>query len=222
MQGEEDKQQTNDSQPPAPDSVIRPGDQSVQPSPVPAQPETISEQPALTTQVDDPNEQSFTSQTTEDNYDGDGLDWSGPEFVSHDKSSSWYLIGIAITLVLAAAMYLLADNIISSVTIIIVFGLLIVYGLRKPEQINYSLNAKGIEIGNKHFSYDNFRSFTVSEEGAFLSITLLPLRRFAPPAGLYYQGVDDEQILVEYLSDRLPMEQHKPDIIESLMLRIRF
>ncbi|HET8992127.1 MAG TPA: hypothetical protein VFN31_03800, partial [Candidatus Saccharimonadales bacterium] len=154
-------------------------------------------------------------------FSDEGFSWSGPEFAQHDKPSSWYLVIIVVGLVLGAIIYVLTRDMLSTISVAGAFIILGLYSLRKPKEITYILTDYDISVGTKQYTYEQFRSFTVNTEGNYLNITFLPLRRFATTAGLYYQGQDEDR-LIGFLSDRLPMEKHKPDLIETFMQRIRF
>lgn len=208
---------------PAP-SVIpeQPQENVTQQQPAPAQPAVESESP-VQLQDAQADQAAYQSQMEPTYYDSDGFSWSGPEFVSHDKSSNWYMLFLAGALILAGAIYFLTRDIISSATVAIAIALFAFYGMRKPKDTNYVVGETGLSVGQKSFSYGDFSSFTVNKEGAYLSVTLLPLKRFSPPVGLYYQGQDEEEDqLVNFLSERLPLEQHKLDLVDNVMQRIRF
>lgn len=153
--------------------------------------------------------------------DPQSLAWTASEFIAHDKSAGWY-IGLAIgTVALAAIAFLLTRGLVS-VGVIIVAGILLgVYGRHSPRELEYRIGSRGIDIGQKIYAYDEFKSFAVVQEGAFSSIVFMPLKRFAVPITMYYAPEDEEQI-VAILSDRLPFEKHRHDAVDSLMRRIRF
>ena len=153
--------------------------------------------------------------------DGDGISWTASEFVAHEKSAGWYLSLAAAAAALAAVIYLLTRDAISAVVILVGALVLGIYGARKPRQLDYRLDSSGVTIGSKHHIYEEFRSFGVVAEGAFSSIVFMPLKRFAPLTTIYYAPEDEDKI-IKLLSDQLPFQEHSHDIIDRLMLRIRF
>jgi hypothetical protein len=58
-------------------------------------------------------------------------------------------------------------------------------------------------------------------DGEYISVTFIPLKRFAAPAGIC-MSKNDESGVVDFLSTKLPLERHQPDLIERLMMRISF
>lgn len=147
--------------------------------------------------------------------------WTASEFIAHDKTIGWYIGLMAGAVVLAAVIYFLTKDAVSTAVVIVAALFLAYYGSHKPRQLEYSLDNQGISVGTKHYAYDSFRSFSVIQEGAFSSIVFMPLKRFAVPLTLYYPP-DDEDAIVKVLSDQLPHVDRRPDVIDNLMRRIRF
>lgn len=178
------------------------------PEPAPSRP-----QPP-TTQLDD----SYMHPQAEN--DGT-IVWTASEFVAHEKSSSWYGALALAAVIGAGLIYLLTQDVISSIVILfcaLIFG---IYGARQPRQLQYRIGDQGLSIGPRHYSYEEFKSFSVATDGAFSSIIFSPLKRFATLKTIYYAPEDEDQI-VEVLADRLPFEEHVPDVVDRLMHRIRF
>jgi hypothetical protein len=96
-----------------------------------------------------------------------------------------------------------------------------IYAARKPRVQQYTLTPQGLNVGPKNYTFENFKSFAVAEEGAIASIVFMPLKRFMPPLTIYVAPDMEEQV-ISYLSALLPFEQHKQDAVDSLLKRIRF
>jgi hypothetical protein len=150
------------------------------------------------------------------------VEWTASEYIAHHKNAGWFAALGLITAVLSILVFLLTrgDRISAGVVILagIAFG---IFAARQPQVLQYGLNESGIRIGDKFYGYGEFKSFSILKEGAFSSITLLPLKRFMPPISIYYAPEDEERI-VHLLSAVLPVEQHQEDRLEQLMRRLRF
>ena len=151
----------------------------------------------------------------------DAISWTASEFVAHEKTTGWYLALAGIAVALAALIFLIARDIISIIVVLVAATAFGVLGGRKPQQKHYSLNASGLTIGQRHYGYHEFRSFSVVPEGAFSSIVFMPLKRFAPLTTIYYAPEDEDKI-IDTISVNLPFEERKSDPIDNLMTRIRF
>lgn len=156
-----------------------------------------------------------------ENNDNQAVTWTASEFIHHNKAASWYLgLGVA-TVLLAALIFLITRDVVSTAVIIVAGLLLGVYAARPPRQLEYRIDQRGVFIGHKHYGYDDFKSFTVVPEGAFSSIVFMPLKRFALALTIYYAPEDEEHIMA-VLAGRLPFEEPRRDAVDSLMRRIRF
>jgi hypothetical protein len=171
----------------------------------------------ITLMVELPN----THQGFDENRADAPISWTASEFIAHEKKANWYGMLALCAFGLAALILLLTRDFISA--IIVIFGAVLfgIYADRKPRQLPYQLSHHGLRIGSRHFELQQFRSFSVVQEGAFSSIVLMPLKRFAPITTIYYPPEDEDQI-IDVLSTQLPYAEHSHDFIERLMHRIRF
>lgn len=149
------------------------------------------------------------------------VQWSASEYVEHEKDSMWYLLLFAGGITLTAFIYLVTRDILASSVVLLAVISIGIFAKRKPETKNYSVDDKGLQIGDKKYNYSQFRSFSVVEEGAIDSIWLKPLKRFAPAVIIYFAPEDEEKI-IEVLSNFLPHEDRKLDPIDRFSKRVRF
>lgn len=149
------------------------------------------------------------------------LTWTASEFIAHEKSAGWFgLLGLG-AIVLAAVVYFLTKDKITTGIIIFAAICLGAYSVRKPKVQTYAIDNHGLKIGEKLYSFQGFKSFSIAEEGAIASIVLMPLKRFMPPLTIYVAPDMEEQI-VGFLAELLPLEQHRQDAVDGLLKRIRF
>lgn len=149
------------------------------------------------------------------------MQWEASEFIDHQKNFSWFLPLIIGGGVLSFGVFFATKDILSTVVLllgVITFG---IYARQKPRTLKYSLSGTTIEIGEKSYSYDDFRSFSIMQDGALFSIVLQPIKRFLPPLTIYFAPDDGEKIF-DTLASHLPHEERKQDPVESLMRKIRF
>ncbi|HVX57964.1 MAG TPA: hypothetical protein VHA37_09660 [Candidatus Saccharimonadales bacterium] len=153
--------------------------------------------------------------------DPDAITWTASEFIAHAKSFGWYAALAAAALAFAAVVFLISRDFISVGVVIVAALLLGIYAGHQPQQVQYRLDGGGLTIGKRRLGYDQFRSFSVVPEGAFSSIVFMPLKRFAVPTTIYYAPEDEERI-VDLLSNILPVDQRGHDAVDRLMHRIRY
>lgn len=149
------------------------------------------------------------------------VSWSASEFVSHEKNAVWYLGLFAGTLVLVALIYLITSDAVASVVVFLACIIVSTFAGRKPAVKNYKVGESGIVIGERSYRYGEFRSFSIVEEGAIDSIWLKPLKRLSPVVVMYF-APEDEQKIVDVLSNFLPHEDRELDVIDRMSRRMRF
>lgn len=149
------------------------------------------------------------------------VSWTASEFVAHTKAASWYGALALSGALLAALIYLLTRDWISTVVIIIITVIFGVFAARKPRVLNYSLDQVGVHIAQKFYAYGDFKSFSVLDEGGLNSILLTPLKRFMPSITVYYAPTDEDRI-IDVLSRYLPFEDRDHDMVDRFMRRVKF
>lgn len=164
------------------------------------------------------------SENTYDGYEGevpDSVTWTASEYISHHKSSAWFL-GLAVVITIASAVvFMLTKDVLSAIVIVVVGIVFGMYAGRKPQELTYIVNNEGVFIGDKIFTYDKFKSFSIVQEGPVTSIVFAPMGRFMPFISIYYDPQDEDRI-ANTLSAYLPYENYKRDPIDTLMRKIRF
>jgi len=180
---------------------------------------------------DDPSPPDSQWQYTDDNgskssdselpSSPEAVDWTASEFIAHHKELPWFMGLAVITVVVAALVFLLTHDLISTSMIVVVGAAFGYIAQRKPKSIHYRIDSQGILMGSKHYGYFEFKSFSAVQEDGARSIRLLPLKRFMPMVSMYYAPVDEKKI-IDNLSNQLPYEEHKLDAVDQLMHRLRF
>ncbi len=156
-----------------------------------------------------------------DATDDSAATWEASEYIHHQKSMAWYLALTGATLLLAAILYLILRDVWSLVVMAVMYAAITVYARREPQVLKYSVGAEGIMIGEKHFTYDQFKSFSVMQETGVPSISLDPTQRFMPAVSIYFAPEDGDKIVNE-LAKFLPHEQKTSSVVDRAMLKLRF
>ena len=147
------------------------------------------------------------------------VSWEAEEYIQRDKNVGWYIglifVGIAFC-VLSIFLQWWTFLILIVVSVIA----LIIYSLRPPRTLHYSLTNKGITVENQLREYGNFKAFGVVKDDKHFSIVLLPHKRFAPRTTLFFPENQGEQI-VDVLGARLPMQEIKPDFLDRVVKFLR-
>ncbi len=153
--------------------------------------------------------------------DPEAITWTASEYIAHDKDALWYAMFGAATLVFALLVYVVSRSLLSTIVIVLIGVGVGAYAGRKPNQQTFEVSRDGVVFAGKEFGYEEFRSFSVVQDGAVPSIWLMPLKRIKFPLIMYFEPKDGDRI-ISILADYLPHEQRTHDPIERLMRYIRF
>ena len=147
--------------------------------------------------------------------------WTAAEYIEHDRSSSWYVILVAATLILSAVTYFITKDYFAT-GVMMVLGFIVGFSAsHKPRQLEYEISDSGLRIGAKTYPYNQFKSFSVIQEGALSSINLVPIKRLMPMITAYFAPGDQERI-VSALGNQLPYEERQMGKVDRLSRRLRF
>ncbi len=171
-------------------------------------------------QLEQPMQSDFSQGVAAPSKDGD-ISWTASEFIAHEKNGSWFAMLIAGAIILGAAVFIITKEWFSLVAIAVLAAAIGVFGAVKPRELRYSLAQDGITVGEKHFAYNVFRSFAVLDDGALVSIQLLPQKRFMVPISVYLDPAQADDI-IDTLGEYLPFEHRERDLTDRLSSRFRF
>ncbi len=147
------------------------------------------------------------------------INWEAKEYIVREKNVGWYVGLVIITLALAALAVWIQEYTFL-VLVVLCAVVLVIYSVRPPRELHYSISKKGISEGNKLYAFDDFRSFGVLKEGKHFSIVLTPRRRFSPRQKIYFPEAKGEAI-VDAFGYRLPMEEVKLDFLDKIVNFLR-
>jgi hypothetical protein len=209
----------------APISTIEPVT-AISSSPTAPSPESVAPQPSLQSSAAPEAPQTrWQAQTQADGQQtaplpGD-IEWSAAEFIEHPKNTRWYALLVLAAVVLATTDYFITKDLISTTVIVIATAMFGFYAGRKPHTRQYRLGPQGLQIGEKTYGFQNYKHFSVLDEGAISSIVFTPMKRFEVPLTIYVAS-DIEEGVLDYLTTFLPIERHQVDAVDGLLRRIKF
>lgn len=149
------------------------------------------------------------------------ISWTASEYISHQKGFGWFVLVLLAVAGLAGVVYLITDDLISPIVILIIGVAFTVFAGRPPQTLEYSIDGTGVHIGSKSYPYDRFRSFAVLADEPIPTIMLTPIRRFDLPINIHFDPADAEKI-IEILGNYLPGEEREAPAVDRFMSKIRF
>ena len=151
----------------------------------------------------------------------DTITWTGSEFLDKHKNATWYLSLAVIIAVICAVIYLIGRDIFPVIFIVIISILFAIVASRKPRQIQYSVSDSGLSIGRRTYSFADFKSFSLQQDGAIGYVNLMPLKRLALEVSLYYPP-EEENRVIEAISSHIPHDQVEEPLVDRLFKTFHF
>ena len=149
----------------------------------------------------------------------ENVNWDAREYIPRDKNVGWYvgLVIVCLALIFVAVWLSWWTFII----LIVLSGIaLVIYSVRPPRVLHYSLSNKGLTEGSNLYKYEDFKSFGMLQDGDKFAIILTPRKRFAPGVKVYFPEEQGEKI-VDAFGARLPMEEVKLDFLDKVVNFLR-
>ena len=149
------------------------------------------------------------------------FDWQAPEYIHQPKTSNWYWsLGGAAAIFFLIALFL--ANFLFAIIVLLGTFTLILYSVRKPEMINYSLSPRGLKISNRLFPYDRLHSFWVHDDRHPHKIIIESERTFLPHLVIPLpENITNEQAR-EFLLQYLPEQRHEESVIDIIWEELGF
>ena len=146
------------------------------------------------------------------------LQWSALEYEEKTRSKDWFW-ALGIIVVTSSIASIIYSNYFFATLLLISGVLLGFFAVKKPEMISYELNAKGLQVRNHLYPYENIKSFWVQRE--LKPILFIKSERFFMPIlSIPIESILAERIHALLLGKNIPeeeMKEHPSDkIMESL------
>lgn len=88
------------------------------------------------------------------------LSWTAPEYEHREHSADWYW-ALGIISVSLAVAFIIAQNALLSVVIILGMGSLLYYAMHPPRIIECELSKRGVRVGSTIYPWESLESFWV-------------------------------------------------------------
>jgi hypothetical protein len=139
------------------------------------------------------------------------MSWNFPEYIRYQRTAGWYL-GAAV-LVLGLLLYaFFTSNFLFALIIIMMSAIIIIYNLKKPLQIKFSVMEDGLEVGTKFYPWSDFNNFWIIYEPPEIKTLYFDFKGLRPTMPIYFEDqnpVKVREILLKYLKENLTRE-HEP------------
>lgn len=150
----------------------------------------------------------------------DKLVWSAPEYAHHSRSVDWFW-GLGLIVLVGSGVAIYFSNALFAVILILAGGILTLFAMRPPQEIQYSLTPEGILAGDTFYPFPSLKSYWVTDGARYEKIILVSKKRFMPYIVIPVVGYPAETVRA-YLEEFLPAEEHEEPWVYLLAERLGF
>lgn len=137
------------------------------------------------------------------NMVGKSVSWEAPEFVQFERSVWWYVILIAVGLVLMIMIYFMDQNYLGMGVVALAVIVMIIMAKQKPRIQKYSISSDMISIGDKNTPIAEFKSFYVTYVNGIANLHIERAKKLSSPVSMFITN-NNEQTVLDFIKKILP------------------
>jgi hypothetical protein len=149
------------------------------------------------------------------------ISWTASEFIEIQKGAGWHIFFFAGIIIISGLIFFFTHDYIAPITIVLAAIIFVIITSKKPRELSYQLSDQGIQIGERLYKYEDFKSFDIGLEGGAKSINLLPLHRLMPEISMYFPP-EQEAAIIDLLSIHLPHQERVEKAMDKVARKLRF
>jgi hypothetical protein len=107
------------------------------------------------------------------------IEWQAPEY-THKERSADFLWTIGLVALVGAIIAIFMANYVFAIFILVSGGCLILFTVRPPEDISFSISNDGIKMGKDMHSWKNIKSFNIKDSTPYDKLLIETTRKFLP------------------------------------------
>ena len=107
------------------------------------------------------------------------VSWQAPEY-THKKKSVDFLWAIGLVAVVAAGVAVWFGNYVFAIFVLVSGGTLIMFTLREPEDMDFSIDNSGLKVGKDTYAWKSLKGFTMIDGAPYGKLLVETSRYFLP------------------------------------------
>lgn len=148
------------------------------------------------------------------------IKWRAHEYEHEEKTSDWYW-AVGIIAIAIAITAVILGNVLFAIFILIGSFSLALHSSKEPRLVEFSVNKKGVSIGNKIYLYSSLDSFWIEEDEIPPKIIIKSKKLIMPFLVIPIEGANPGDIR-EFLANFLEEEEMREPISHKLMEYLGF
>lgn len=148
---------------------------------------------------------------------GEAFTWSALEHEHREQSSDWYLAVVIIAAAIMVASIMLG-NILFAIFVLVATGALLVQTMKHPQEVEFALTERGVQINSTLYPYSTLESFWATEDALLI---IKSEKTFMPHLVIPFHP-EDEDTIRGILLQVMEEEEQYESIAEVIMHRLGF
>ncbi|MFH1175388.1 MAG: hypothetical protein V1698_01555 [bacterium] len=148
------------------------------------------------------------------------ISWTAFENFYFQKSPLWFTISVSIAIILLA-IALFSKEPLTIIVFILTIVTFFATAFKMPDEIEITLDKRGVKAGNKFYPYHDLKSFWIFYNPPINYIRFKHKKNFSFDLKIIFEE-EDPLILRNFLKENLPEKEEKEDFIDIMerILRI--
>ena len=147
------------------------------------------------------------------------LHWQAPEFITHQKGSTWYLIaGIVTLLLIIYAIY--TDSATMAIVFIMFAGVYYMMHNQEPKTIDIKITELGIFVGKNFYPYNMINSFWIIYNPPYIHTLNLRLSDKTSSRVVIQLDVQNPVDVRKALAKEIPEVEGASESISDILIRL--
>jgi c-di-AMP phosphodiesterase-like protein len=149
------------------------------------------------------------------------IQWSFPEYRHQKKGADWFW-AIGIIAIVVFIISLLYNNILFALFILIAAFTLMMYAAKKPKTLVFSINTRGVHVGNAEYSFHTLKSFWIHQYPTEDILIIESETWLVPYLHIPIASEISTEHIREIFLDILPEKEHHESLSETIMEYLGF
>ena len=149
------------------------------------------------------------------------ISWQAPEFRHYKKNYGWYVVMIAIS-IMVVGFFIINKDIFAAISLAIIAALILFFARQPPQRIDIELNSRYIKYGNLIFPYKQIKHFWIvnNERHKTLNFHTTALLNNIVILELEQQNPEEaREFLIRYLPEH---EENEETFAQKIMHSLKF
>lgn len=144
------------------------------------------------------------------------IKWEAPEHAHREKGNDWFW-ALGIIALAASFASVIMGNVLLGLLIIISAFVLALHANKEPRIMEIEIRESSVRVDKRVYPYNNLESFGINMDNEEEPVLIFKSEKMLMPYISVFVDLEDVEEVRDYLSERLPEEDHDVGLIQRLV-----